>query len=125
MCCGTGYERGSANPQAYDVSLSSGRAPERDVLELMNQFAGSWDSVAGHQANQYSEKPGAPSVDAAVKFYSGQGVHPSKLVIGMPVYGRAFANTDGIGRPYQGERPMNFKGHSKLKVRGLIWFRCR
>lgn len=43
-----------------------------------------------------------PSVDGSVIFYTGQGVHPSKLVVGMPIYGRAFANTDGIGRPFQG-----------------------
>lgn len=69
----------------------------------MCQFAGSWDKVAGHQANLFSDQPGANSVDASVKLYTGQGVHPSKLVIGMPIYGRAFANTDGIGHPYQGQ----------------------
>lgn len=66
------------------------------------QFACSWHSVAGHQANLFSDKPGANSVDGSVKYYMGQGVHASKLVIGMPVYGRAFSNTDGIGHPYQG-----------------------
>jgi chitinase len=46
------------------------------------QFAGSWDSVAGHQANLYADNPGANSIDKAVRFYMGAGIHPSKLVIG-------------------------------------------
>ncbi|ORX38396.1 glycoside hydrolase superfamily [Kockovaella imperatae] len=76
------------------------------VLDFWNlmayDFAGSWDSVAGHQAALFSAYPGAPSIDAAVRFYTSQGVHPSRLVIGMPLYGRAFANTDGIGASYSG-----------------------
>ncbi|WVR09441.1 hypothetical protein IAU60_006508 [Kwoniella sp. DSM 27419] len=73
-------------------------------------FAGSWDSVSGHQANLYADNPHASSVDKAVRFYSHQGVHPSKLVIGMPVYGRAFTNTDGIGAPYQGVGEGSWEG---------------
>jgi hypothetical protein len=57
-------------------------------------------------------------VNNAVDFYMHAGVHPSKLVIGrrplllddhllicagMPIYGRAFANTDGINKPFSGE----------------------
>lgn len=52
-------------------------------IELKSiKFAGSWDSVAGHQANLFADKPDANSVDKSVKFYMNQGVHPSKLVIG-------------------------------------------
>lgn len=65
-------------------------------------FAGSWDSVTGHQANLYSASQDGNSVDRAVQFYMHAGVHPSKLVVGMPSYGRAFANTDGIGAGYSG-----------------------
>jgi GH18 family chitinase len=57
-------------------------------------------------------------VDGSVRFYTGQGVHPSKLVIGMPVYGRAFANTDGIGRPYQGMSPLVDVGRLLIDQRG-------
>nr|ODN86143.1 chitinase [Cryptococcus depauperatus CBS 7841] len=77
------------------------------VLDFWNlmayDFAGSWDSVVGHQANVYSPDPNANSVDKSVRFYLDSGVHPSKIVlIGLPIYGRAFANTDGIGYPFSG-----------------------
>lgn len=69
-------------------------------------FAGSWDSQAGHQANLYPStqdpKTTPFSIDAAVSKYTASGVHPSKIVLGMPLYGRAFANTDGAGKPFSG-----------------------
>ncbi|KAI9637383.1 glycoside hydrolase superfamily [Dioszegia hungarica] len=74
-----------------------------DFWNLMAyDFAGSWDSVSGHQSNLYSDNSNGNSVDKAVRFYSQAGVHPSKLVVGMPLYGRAFASTEGIGKPYSG-----------------------
>ncbi|KAK4685343.1 chitinase, partial [Tremellales sp. Uapishka_1] len=71
-----------------------------DFWNLM--FAGSWEARAGHQANLYSDSPDGHSADKASRYYTSQGVHPSKIVIGMPLYGRAFANTDGIGASYSG-----------------------
>ncbi|KAK3677259.1 Chitinase 4 [Recurvomyces mirabilis] len=69
-------------------------------------FAGSWDQQAGHQANVYPsrERPKATpfSIDFAVKYYIEHGVHPSKIVLGMPLYGRAFQGTDGPGCGYSG-----------------------
>jgi len=36
----------------------------------------------------------------AVDWYKSQGIHPAKLIIGMPLYGRSFLNTDGPGCPF-------------------------
>ncbi|RSH88865.1 Endochitinase 1 [Saitozyma podzolica] len=100
------YQLTVAAPCGWD-NMQVLRIREMDeVLDFWNlmayDFAGSWDSVAGHQANLYADNPSANSIDKAVRFYTGAGIHPSKLVIGMPLYGRAFANTDGIGAPYNG-----------------------
>ncbi|KXS97728.1 hypothetical protein AC578_8857 [Pseudocercospora eumusae] len=69
-------------------------------------FAGSWDSTAGHQANIYpsQQRPGCTpfSTDFAVRYYIDHGIHPSKIVLGMPLYGRAFQQTDGPGCGYSG-----------------------
>lgn len=62
-------------------------------------FEGSWSTATGHQANL---RGGPNSVERAVGFYRGRGVRADKLVIGIPLYGRSFANTSGIGQPFQG-----------------------
>ena len=78
-----------------------------DFWNLMAyDFAGSWDSTAGHQANVFpSEHDPAStpfSIDAAVRHYLSQGVSPPNIVLGMPLYGRAFGQTEGPGRSYTG-----------------------
>lgn len=67
-------------------------------------YSGSWDTVSGHQANVFSYESSAESkrlsTDAAVQHYESQGVHPQKILLGLPLYGRAFEGTSGLGQNY-------------------------
>lgn len=62
-------------------------------------LSGSWDSTANHQAALYG--PG-PNIHATFQFYLSTGIPPYKLVMGMPLYGRAFEHTKGPGHPFKG-----------------------
>lgn len=62
-------------------------------------LAGSWDSIANHQANLYN---GPISASTAINYYISHGLAPSKIVLGIPLYGRSFLNTQGPGTPFSG-----------------------
>ncbi|KAK3306355.1 glycoside hydrolase family 18 protein [Chaetomium strumarium] len=96
-----------AGPQNYNKLPLAQIASTLDYINLMAyDYAGSWDSVSGHQANLYpnpANNNSTPySTDAAVADYIRAGVPAKKIVLGMPIYGRSFENTAGLGQPYSG-----------------------
>jgi chitinase len=90
-------------PDKYRKLDIRGMVPYLDFWNLMAyDFSGSWDSVANHQATI-----SGPPINAAeaVQWYSSNGVPRSKLVLGIPLYGRSFMNTAGPGTPFSGLGP--------------------
>lgn len=90
--------------------------PFIDFWNLMAyDFAGNWSSVTGHAANLYlgasnSTTSSTPfSANEGVNYYLSQKIPASKIVLGMPLYGRAFSGTTGIGKKYKelakGQKP--------------------
>ena len=95
-----------AGPWAYRRLKVAEMDQYLDFWNLMAyDYAGSWDGAAGHQANLFPSKtdPGSTPFNTAqaVEFYTKTcGVDPAKMVLGMPLYGRAFVGTDGPGGKY-------------------------
>ncbi|KAF2675917.1 glycoside hydrolase family 18 protein [Lentithecium fluviatile CBS 122367] len=78
-----------------------------DFINLMAyDYSGSWDQHAGHQANLFKSSSSPPCTpfdsQSVIDVYISQGVPAHKIVLGMPLYGRTFTNTSGIGQPFQG-----------------------
>ncbi|KAI2636847.1 endochitinase [Xylaria nigripes] len=97
-----------AGPTNYQkLKLSEMNAAGVDQFNMLSyDYAGSWDKTAGHQANLYSD-PAHPldtpfSTDIPIKAYLAGGVPANKITLGIPLYGRAFENTNGLGQPYSG-----------------------
>ena len=57
-----------------------------------------------NQANLYGGARTGVSTDKAVKFYLANGATAGKINMGIPLYGRAFENTAGLGQSYNGVR---------------------
>ncbi|KAI0635061.1 glycosyl hydrolases family 18-domain-containing protein [Trametes polyzona] len=70
-------------------------------------YAGSWLTFSSHKpiANLYGGERTNVSTDKAVKWYIQNGASANKINMGIPLYGRAFEQTTGIGAPYTGIGP--------------------
>ncbi|KAM0271174.1 hypothetical protein ACHAQH_009141, partial [Verticillium albo-atrum] len=95
---------GQVHYEKLDLKKISGIV---DTFYLMAyDYSGSWDSYAAHQANLYANTANSTatpfSTEAAIKAYLEAGVPASQIALGMPLYGRTFQNTDGLGKPFSG-----------------------
>ncbi|KAJ4243459.1 Chitinase 4 [Fusarium torreyae] len=114
------YSKQYASGYHFQLSIAAPAGPDNynklklkelgSVLDHVNlmayDYAGSWSTYSGHQANKYanSKNPNATpfNTDQAVTAYINGGVPSGKMVLGMPIYGRSFQNTAGIGQTYSG-----------------------
>ncbi|KAJ0167563.1 Endochitinase 1 [Colletotrichum tanaceti] len=96
-----------AGPQNYQAFNLGAMDKALDFWSLMAfDFAGPWDNTTGHQSNVFGNKANPlstkASIDRAIDDYASGGVAPGKINLGMPLYGRAFSKTRGLGEPYSG-----------------------
>lgn len=74
-----------------------------DFLNLMAyDFYGPWSKRSGHHAQLYAAHSDEPSGAAAVEYVIGQGFSKSKIILGVPVYGRSFLGANKAGDRFNG-----------------------
>lgn len=89
-----------AGPENYRKLKIKDMDPYLSFWNIMcYDYAGSWSQTAQYHSNLFN---GELSTDATIRYYESQGVPSTKLVMGMPIYGRAFANTEGLGKSFSG-----------------------
>ncbi|KAJ6782844.1 hypothetical protein PWT90_02843 [Aphanocladium album] len=97
----------SAGPSKYKLLNLGAMDKFVDSWHLMAyDYAGSWDSTTGHQANVYPDPSNTASTkfntEQAVNDYIAAGIAPEKIILGLPLYGRSFMQTSGMGQSFNG-----------------------
>ncbi|KAJ6567739.1 glycosyl hydrolases family 18-domain-containing protein [Mycena vulgaris] len=110
-------KKGDTTPYQLSAAVSAGPEnyanlviPQMDkALTFWNlmayDYAGSWLTFADNQANLFGGTRTGVSTDAAIKHFVSSGATASKITMGIPIYGRAFEQTAGLGQPYSGIGP--------------------
>lgn len=90
--------------------------------DMHGPWGGSGDPVTNHHAPLYPTKEGHSglNIDSVIKYYLAKGVPPEKIILGMPLYGRTFAQANststGLFSSYSGP------GTSTTAEAGLRFF---
>ncbi|KAL4791133.1 glycoside hydrolase superfamily [Aspergillus venezuelensis] len=102
---------GSSHYQILDISAMD---RSLDFWNLMAyDYAGGVDNTTSHTANVFPScsKPMSTkfNTDQAVSHFTSRGVNSEKIVLGMPLYGRLFLNTNGPGESFTGTGPVSWE----------------
>jgi hypothetical protein len=93
-------------PYGYQYLRFSEINPHIDFCNFMGyDYAGAWSSVTGDQSNLFrsSTSPGGtPYNTEDIINYISASIPPDKIVLGIPLYGRAFNDTAGLGEKFSG-----------------------
>lgn len=80
--------------------------PYIDYYNMMcYDFTGAFSNATDHQSNLFGRDTQVDSVQKSVQYVLTQGATPSKVVVGLPIYGRGFENTDGLTTAFSGVGP--------------------
>lgn len=94
-----------ADPQKYKYFRFKELNPSVDHYNFMGyDYAGSFSQLTAHSANLFAN-PSLPnttpfSTDKAIKAYIDLNVNASMIILGMPLHGHGFNNTDGLGKAF-------------------------
>ncbi|KAF1927503.1 glycoside hydrolase family 18 protein [Didymella exigua CBS 183.55] len=97
-----------AGPKNYNKLDIAGMDPYVTLWNLMafDYMGPGFSNYTGHLSNVYPSRSNPRATDfntvQAVDHYTSQIASSRKLILGMPLYGRSFANTNGLGQKFNG-----------------------
>ncbi|EME40351.1 glycoside hydrolase family 18 protein [Dothistroma septosporum NZE10] len=94
-----------AGPDHFKYFDVPGLLPYVDLINLMAyDYQGSFSNHSGHNSNMYKSQTNPKSTDfdtqTPIDYYLGAGWPRERFNLGMPIYGRSFANTAGPGTKF-------------------------